>query len=252
MIYTVIDIETSGLSRENADVLSFSYALTDGKEILAADTLYFWTDGMQWSQESYEIHGLSKEFLSQYKDDFDKNLRAMFSVVQDSVLVGYNSGYMDKFGVLHGFDYQVIKNFLLRNMLDFPIPSSFVDLLKIARSRETNAPNKKLQSMVDYYGISREDIVRVNDTVFPGSKAVAHNSGYDVICTAYVLKEMLAKDLIEVTTNFRQIVANDFQFVMVDGVMTAVYNDSVVYSFAEFVNEFPVIYTKIFGGILNV
>lgn len=252
MIYTVIDIETSGLSRENADVLSFSYALTDGKEMLAADTLYFWTDGMQWSQESYEIHGLSKEFLSQYKDDFDKNLRAMFSVVQDSVLVGYNSGYMDKFGVLHGFDYQVIKNFLLRNMLDFPIPSSFVDLLKIARSRETNAPNKKLQSMVDYYGISREDIVRVNDTVFPGSKAVAHNSGYDVVCTAYVLKEMLAKDLIEVTTNFRQIVANDFQFVMTDGVMTAVYNDSVVYSFAEFVNEFPVIYTQIFGGILNV
>lgn len=252
MIYTVIDIETSGLSRENADVLSFSYALTDGKEILAADTLYFWTDGMQWSQESYEIHGLSKEFLSQYKDDFDKNLRAMFSVVQDSVLVGYNSGYMDKFGVLHGFDYQVIKNFLLRNMLDFPIPSSFVDLLKIARSRETNAPNKKLQSMVDYYGVSREEIARVNDTVFPGSKAVAHNSGYDVVCTVYVLKEMLAKDLIEVTTNFRQIVANDFQFVMVGGVMTAVYNDSVVYSFAEFVNEFPVIYTQIFGGILNV
>lgn len=252
MIYTVIDIETSGLSRENADVLSFSYALTDGKEILAADTLYFWTDGMQWSQESYEIHGLSKEFLSQYKDDFDKNLRAMFSVVQDSVLVGYNSGYMDKFGVLHGFDYQVIKNFLLRNMLDFPIPSSFVDLLKIARSRETNAPNKKLQSMVDYYGVSREEIARVNNTVYPGSKAVAHNSGYDVVCTAYVLKEMLAKDLIEVTTNFRQIVANDFQFVMTDGVMTAVYNDSVVYSFAEFVNEFPVIYTQIFGGILNV
>ena len=252
MIYTVIDIETSGLSRENADVLSFSYALTDGKEILAADTLYFWTDGMQWSQESYEIHGLSKEFLSQYKDDFDKNLRAMFSVVQDSVLVGYNSGYMDKFGVLHGFDYQVIKNFLLRNMLDFPIPSSFVDLLKIARSRETNAPNKKLQSMVDYYGISREEIARVNNTVYPDSKAVAHNSGYDVVCTAYILKEMLAKDLIEVTTNFRQIVANDFQFVMVGGVMTAVYNDSVVYSFAEFVNEFPVIYTQIFGGILNV
>lgn len=252
MIYTVIDIETSGLSRENADVLSFSYALTDGKEILAADTLYFWADGMQWSQESYEIHGLSKEFLSQYKDDFDKNLRAMFSVVQDSVLVGYNSGYMDKFGVLHGFDYQVIKNFLLRNMLDFPIPSSFVDLLKIARSRETNAPNKKLQSMVDYYGISREEIARVNNTVYPDSKAVAHNSGYDVVCTAYILKEMLAKDLIEVTTNLRQIVANDFQFVMVGGVMTAVYNDSVVYSFAEFVNEFPVIYTQIFGGILNV
>lgn len=252
MIYTVIDIETSGLSRENADVLSFSYALTDGKEILAADTLYFWTDGMQWSQESYEIHGLSKEFLSQYKDDFDKNLRAMFSVIQDSILVGYNSGYIDKFGVLHGFDYQVIKNFLLRNMLDFPIPSSFVDLLKIARSRETNAPNKKLQSMVGYYGVSREEIARVNNTVYPGSKAIAHNSGYDVVCTAYVLKEMLAKDLIEVTTNFRQIVANDFQFVMTDGVMTAVYNDSVVYSFAEFVNEFPVIYTQIFGGILNV
>lgn len=252
MIYTVIDIETSGLSRENADVLSFSYALTNGKEILAADTLYFWTEGMQWSQESYEIHGLSKEFLSQYKDDFDKNLRAMFSVIQDSILVGYNSGYIDKFGVLHGFDYQVIKNFLLRNMLDFPIPSSFVDLLKIARSRETNALNKKLQSMVDYYGISREEIARVNNTVYPDSKAVAHNSGYDVVCTAYVLKEMLAKDLIEVTTNFRQIVANDFQFVMIDGVMTAVYNDSVVYSFAEFVNEFPVIYTQIFGGILNV
>ena len=252
MIFTVIDTETSGLSRENADVLSFSYALTDGKEILAADTLYFWTDGMQWTQESYEIHGLSKEFLSQYKDDFDKNLRAMYSVVQGSILVGYNSGYIDKFGVLHGFDYQVIKNFLLRNMLDFPIPSSFVDLLKIARSRETSATNKKLQSMVDYYGILREDIARVNNTVYPDSKAVAHNSGYDVICTAYVLKEMLAKDLIEVTTNFRQIVANDFQFVMTDGVMTAVYNDSVVYSFAEFVNEFPVIYTQIFGGILNV
>ena len=51
MIYTVIDIETSGLSRENADVLSFSYALTNGKEILAADTLYFWTDGIQWNYQ---------------------------------------------------------------------------------------------------------------------------------------------------------------------------------------------------------
>lgn len=252
MIYTVIDIETSGLSRENADVLSFSYALTNGKEILAADTLYFWTDGIQWNQEAYETHKLSKEFLAQYKDDFDKNLRAMYSVIQDSILVGYNSGYIDKFGVLHGFDYQVIKNFLLRNMLDFPTPSSFVDLLKIVRSRETNAPNKKLQSIIDYYGISREDIARVNNTVFPGSIATAHNSGYDVVCTVYMLKEMLAKNLIEVTTNFRQIVANDFQFVMVDGVMTAVYNDSVVYSFAEFVNEFPVIYTQIFGGIFNV
>lgn len=249
MIYTVIDVETSGLSTEKDDVLSFSYALTNGIEIFAADTLYFWNDSMKWSQEAYNVHKLSREFLSQFRDDFQKNLRAMHAIVQGSVLTGYNSGYKDSSNVLHGFDFKIIKSFLTRHMLDSPTPSAFLDLLRITRKNISNVSDRKLQTMVDYFGISRKKIDSVTNTVFNGETAKAHNSGYDVVCTAYLLKELLTRDLVEVKTTDRSVVSTDFEFMMMDGKFIAIYDDKVMYSFREFVDKFPVIYTQIFGGI---
>lgn len=249
MIYTVIDVETSGFSRDNDDVLSFSYALTDGVEILAADTLYFWNDAMRWTFESYKVHKLSKEFLSQYKGDFQKNMRAMYAILQGSIVTGYNSGYKDSSNVLHGFDFKIIQSFLMRHMLDAPTPYAFVDLLHIVRKNLDKEQEKKLQTIVDYFGISRSKIDSVTKTVFSGEKTQAHNSGYDVVCTAYVLKELLARDLVEVRTADRPVVSTDFEFMIIDGNFMAIYDDKVMYSFKEFVDKFPVIYTQIFGGI---
>lgn len=249
MIYTVVDVETSGLSTDSDDVLSFSYALTDGHEIFAADTLYFWNDSMKWSEESYKIHKLSKEFLSQFEDDFQKNIRAMYTIVQGSILTGYNSGYKDSSNVLHGFDFKIIQSFLRRHMIDTPTPYAFMDLLRIVRKDISGLSNRKLQTVVDYLGISRSKIDYVTKIVFSGEKAQAHNSGYDVVCTAYVLKELLARDLVEVKTADRPVVSTDFEFMIIDGNFIAIYDDKVMYSFKEFVDKFPVIYTQIFGGI---
>ena len=90
MLYTVFDVETSGLER-GCDVLSFAYALTDESVgVKRAEVLYFWKEGVtQWTEEAYEINHLSKEFLRQYEADYEKNLQKMYIVLSMGHLVGF-------------------------------------------------------------------------------------------------------------------------------------------------------------------
>ena len=81
MLFTYFDIETSGLESD-ADVLSFAYMLaTENLEVKRAETLYFWKEGVtKWSEEAYEVNGLSKEFLRQYESQYEDNLKKLFIV----------------------------------------------------------------------------------------------------------------------------------------------------------------------------
>lgn len=112
MLFTYFDVETSGL-RVGSDVLSFSYILgTEDMNVKRAETLYFWKEGLtQWSQEAYEVNGLTKEFLREHEADYEKNIKKMYLVLSYGDLVGYNSGHINKDGVIVGFDFLLLRIF---------------------------------------------------------------------------------------------------------------------------------------------
>lgn len=185
MLYTYFDVETSGLDTMNDDVLSFSYMLADENlRVMRAETLYFWKEGVtKWSQQAYEVHGLSKEFLRQYADDYDKNLRKMYIAMSYSALVGFNSGWIGNDGLIHGFDYSICKQFLIRNGLYEPKVLEFNDVMKMAGRRI------KCTALFDKLGLSRE-LAEAYTNVYFGEDAKAHNSAYDVVMTAMEFQAM--------------------------------------------------------------
>ncbi len=116
MIGTVLDIETTGFLKFNVNDKGDS-VLSDDSEILevgflnidmetrricTSGTLYFYKPYFNIESDAQRIHGLQRDFLQQYENDFDMNLVALNSLIQSTCLIGKNS---DKFDIpfIHAF-----------------------------------------------------------------------------------------------------------------------------------------------------
>lgn len=127
MIGTVMDIETTGyLAFDKVDGKS---VLSDSNEILEVGyininlntgriikygTLYFYKPYFQIENDAQRIHGLTREFLKQYENDFEKNLCILNTLMQQTVIIGKNSEH---------FDIPFVKHFLSKHgkdVLDIP------------------------------------------------------------------------------------------------------------------------------------
>lgn len=127
MIGTVIDIETTGwlkfqtvdgwsILSDESEILEVGYINVnmDTKKILTYGTLYFYKPYFNVESQAQQVHGLQREFLQQYEQDFMKNLIALNSMIQCTCLIGKNS---DK------FDIPFIKAFIEKHGGDkFNIP----------------------------------------------------------------------------------------------------------------------------------
>lgn len=218
MLYTIYDTETSGLE-DDADILSFSYMLCDENlRVGRAETLYFWKEGVtKWTEEAFKINGLSKEFLRQHADKFEDNLKKMYIVMSSADLVGYNSGYVKvryqhidpetrvvsiddnpidgtKIYDVVGFDYPRCKRFLQRNDMEVPTPNTMTDVMR-EYQRTHRGIRRKLQVVYDQYGLSRDLADILNKTYF-SEKSEAHNSSYDVVCTAVLFSHMYKEGIL--------------------------------------------------------
>lgn len=127
MIGTVIDIETTGWLRfqqvngwstlhDESEILEVGFINVnmDTKKILTHGTLYFYKPYFFVESEAQKVHGLTREFLQQFEQDFMMNLIALNSLIQCTCLIGKNS---DK------FDIPFIKAFIEKHAGDkFNIP----------------------------------------------------------------------------------------------------------------------------------
>lgn len=107
MIALVVDIETTGLSRkidpktgylyDGNEILEVGYLRvdTDTRRIVGHGTLYFYKPHFPIENKAQSIHGLTREFLEQYEDDFDKNLIILNALVQNTCIIGKNSDNFD-------------------------------------------------------------------------------------------------------------------------------------------------------------
>lgn len=110
MIGLFVDIETTGWLKfkvnekgdsvldDESEILEVGYMTVnmDTKKILKHGSLYFYKDYFNVESQAQQIHGLTRDFLVQYRDDFDKNLIILNSLIQSTCLVGKNS---DKFDI---------------------------------------------------------------------------------------------------------------------------------------------------------
>lgn len=170
MWYTVFDIETTGLDTFRDEIVQFGYViLNEEGEKLRSDCLYFYKDGLVMPDDAYQIHGISAEFLSQYKDDFIPNLIKMAVSVNRAYTVTYNG---DR------FDVPFLQNYLSRNLISNTVILGNYDVMKLMNHR------KKLVDTVKILGITDKELESNHEKWFGKTEGKAHDACYDVTMTA--------------------------------------------------------------------
>lgn len=162
MIYTVLDLESTGFHKEGGDeILSLGFMrINSSFEIKASGTLYFYKPNfpIERNQAALAVHKLDRQFMKQFEGDFKDNLKKLYSLCYKSTIIGKNST---------GFDMPFIKNFLKRHCptLDelqylntFDVQSEFS---KIFQSRTGRTNKGTLTDYVECLGITQDQIREV-------------------------------------------------------------------------------------------
>lgn len=182
----VVDIETTGFSKQYDHIVSFAYAefSEDMSTLLDSGVLYYYKEGMSWSTQAEAVHGLSRQFLSQYKDDYSDNLKTMFKKVARANLIGFNN---------NTFDDPFISSFLHREMYGPQTYNSSVDLMKVFRP--VLKRSFKLIELVEYLGFNDFVLENLSQKWF-GESFGWHKAHGDVVATTLCALEAKRRGLI--------------------------------------------------------
>lgn len=187
-MFVVFDIETTGFSEITCDIVEFAYILFDDNlNYVRGEQLYYYYEGMHWSEEAYSVHQISLDFLKTQADKFKENVIKMYSVLNHANVVGHNAKYFDcpfcatwlmKRGV-RGLQYGIIQDTML----------AWRPVYKKSRI--------KLTKLVDFLGVDQNTINMLVPIWFNGAEAShAHEAGYDVVATALLTTEGIRRGLI--------------------------------------------------------
>lgn len=191
MIYTVCDVETTGKSREMDNIVSFGYMRINSQfEVFQSGVLYFYHPSYILKEDAEQIHGLTENLLSQFREDFALNAKKMYALCYNSTIIGKNS---------NSFDIPFIKNFFKKFFFELPpieINKGFDvqnNFTKIYRQR---TGNKNIGTLSDYVACSDIDMEEVKrlrdgfkDPLNYSGKNKFHDAGMDVVYTYEIFKD---------------------------------------------------------------
>lgn len=191
MLYTIVDIETTGFHKEGGDeILSFGFIrINSDFEIKASGTLYFYKPNFNVGKyPACTIHKLSKAFMETKEADFKDNLKKMYSLCYDTTIIGKNSTQ---------FDMPFIQNFIRRHCSTiepleykktFDVQKYFSPIFK-ERTGESRVGT--LTDYVNLLGITQDDIKEVYNSLPTKDSESMHMHGalYDCVATYLVFKE---------------------------------------------------------------
>jgi DNA polymerase III alpha subunit (gram-positive type) len=181
MLYTVYDIETTGLSPHTNDIIQFAYiTVKPSMEIHSSGNLYFYKDGMDWSRQAEAVHHIPQSFLRQYSDQFDENVRKMYVITQRGNLVGHN---------IDQFDLPFCIKFAERNGMPSITPLRTHDTMRLY------PPRKKLGVLAEKLEISPIVIDSVTEGLF-GDAGQAHDARRDAVTTMLIFAHAKREGLI--------------------------------------------------------
>ena len=180
-MYVVFDIETTGLSTTHDDIIQFSYCMFDNNSnLVKAETLYYYYEKMCWSEEAYNIHHISQDYLKQHADKFEENLVKMYSILQYNNICGHN---------VKSFDAIFCRNWLSRFGLPTLQYRVVQDTMLMFRPM-TKRPRIKLIKLQEMLGISDDTVNSMRDMWFNGGittdAMTSHNAEWDTTLTAII------------------------------------------------------------------
>lgn len=198
MVYHILDIETTGFNRGSDNILEVGYLRCDSDlNIIGHGVLYFYKD--EYNVESTQhIHGLSREFLSQFASDFTPNLCALYTLIKGANVVGKNS---------NSFDIPFIMRFLQRNLkgVELAEVNNSIDIQPLMypyfkdymyrTTGEVIGPRRfgKLEEYIPVIGMTMEQVKESYAEQFGVERASAHSALFDAYMTYLVLRWIAIK-----------------------------------------------------------
>ena len=187
-MFVVYDLETTGLSEINDDIIEFAYiAFDDNCNFIQSEQLFFYYRGMSWSEDAYKVHHISLDFLETQADKFKENLLKMYAILNHNNVVGYNNNNFDNPFVKTWLMRQGIRNLEFKDTQDVML--AYRPIYKKSKI--------KLTRLSDMMGYTPELINRYMDIYFPQvGNSQAHEAAYDVVATALLTLSAIPKHLI--------------------------------------------------------
>ena len=189
-MFVVFDLETTGIYETSCDIIEFSYILFDSnKNFVLSEQLYFYYEGMSWSEEAYKVHQIQLSFLMQYKDQFRENCIKMYSVLQNANVIGHNS---------KNFDCPFARTWLMRQGIGYLNFRVIEDTMTAFRPIYKKA-RIKLTALAKMMDITEEVVNTMIPYWFKDAVAVehAHQAAYDVVLTALLALKGINMRLIQ-------------------------------------------------------
>lgn len=188
-MFVVFDLETTGLSSMQNDIIQFSYIMFDSNNMFVrADNLYFYYEGMSWNQEVADIsHGISLDFLKTQADKFKENVVKMYTVLNHANVCGHNS---------NSFDCPFVKNWLKRmGLSDFEFGIQQDTML--AFRPYTKRARIKLTKLAAMCGLSDAEVDYATKLWFGITESTqSHDARFDTAMTALLTIGGINKKLI--------------------------------------------------------
>lgn len=194
MLFTILDIETTGFNRQSDDILEVGYIKTNEKcDILGSGSLFFYKPEFKVETSAQSVHRLTRDFLEPYEKDFNVNMAALYTMMYNGLIIGKNNA---------SFDMPFIQSFIRKHAgyLDPCEIMGYVDLQDYYtnqyrkyyydRTGMTTRKKGSLEELVHMIGFTDEQIKCEFKEKFPDCPRVGtHSALYDVYMTYILLKE---------------------------------------------------------------
>lgn len=139
--YVILDVETTGLSVDDDDIIEIGAIEVCNGEILKEFESLIKID-RSVPDEIQKLTGISDQMIFENGNDLENVLISLLDFISDKCLMAYNVS----------FDIGFIKKYIERYNLTFP-DVEVKDALLIARNKLANLKNYKLETVSEYLGI---------------------------------------------------------------------------------------------------
>ena len=167
------DTETTGL--RPGQIGQLTYIVEENGEFIKGNNLFFKVDMMEPGAEN--VHGFSMELLESLSDgktfvDHIEEIRADF---ENAVIIAHNVNFDLKF-MNAEFDRL---NIPFKYKKTFCTMEYFKDITKIPARNGVGYKNPKLEEVVKYYEIEKENIMVATNRLFECNEVSYHDARYD-------------------------------------------------------------------------
>lgn len=139
-----LDIETTGLSPENDEIIEIAVLIANEAEVKLTWSALIKTE-VTVPAKITELTGITSEMLFNSNVDIGCALKHLAEIIKDRTVVCYNKK----------FDVNFLRIAYRENGLVCPI-GKVIDVLSLARKRVTNIQNYKLGSLAEYFEVTYE------------------------------------------------------------------------------------------------